>query len=336
MSTAVTTERQDLAQSDNAMTRSTQNGTRDRDGLTQALGWFSIGLGLAQVVAPGGVARMIGAQPDDKTTRLMRAFGLREISSGVGILSGKKTEQWVRARVAGDALDLAMLGKTLMSNDGERGKTIAATVAVLGVTALDLLATEKLRATQSDGSARRQTLTAGGDTQTQGVQVRRTVTIRRPRAEVYAFWRNFENLPQFMNHLESVRVIDDRRSHWVATAPAGKKVEWDAEITTDQPNELIAWRSLANADVANDGVVRFVDAPGRRGTEVHVDFAYDPPGGRISAAIAKLFGEEPSQQTRDDLFALKQVLETGEVVLSDASAHKGPHPAQPDPRAAAR
>ena len=321
MATAVSTEQQEFSQSDG---RKSEGG----DSLANALGWFSIGLGLAQVVAPDGVARMIGAQPTDGTARLMRAFGLREISSGIGILSGKRTDQWVRARVAGDALDLAMLGKTLMAGNSDRGKTVAATVAVLGVTALDLLASEKLRSSQLDGQ-RKRGLTTGRQAGSNSVHVRRTITIRKPREEVYAFWRNFENLPRFMNHLQSVQVLDDRRSHWVANAPAGTTVEWDAEITVDRPNELIAWRSLSGADVANDGIVRFVTAPGDRGTEVHVDFAYDPPGGRISAMLAKLTGEEPSQQTRDDLFALKNVLEVGEVVLSDASLHKGMHPAQP-------
>src|SRR5581483_11243269 len=133
----------------------TTDGRGSAETLATALGWFSVGLGLAQIVAPGGVARLIGAEPDEGTTRLMRAFGLRELSSGIGILSNRKTETWVRARVAGDAMDLAMLGKTLLSNDSDRGKTVAATVAVLGVTALDLLAAEKLRNTERDGGSRR-------------------------------------------------------------------------------------------------------------------------------------------------------------------------------------
>lgn len=312
----------------------TTDGRGSAETLADALGWFSIGLGLAQVVAPDGVARMIGAKPDEGTTRLMRAFGLRELSAGIGILSHRKTDTWVRARVAGDAMDLAMLGRTLMSNDTDRAKTVAATVAVLGVTALDLLAAEKLRSTQHDGDMRhgadglaRRRMEGGASDNRE--HVCRTVTIRRPRADVYSFWRNFENLPRFMRHLEAVHVIDDRRSHWVASGPAGRDIEWNAEITVDRPNELIAWRSLSGADVANDGVVRFVDAPGDRGTEVHVDFAYSPPGGHISAMVAKLFGEEPGIQTRDDLFVFKQVMETGVVVESDASRFKGMHAAQP-------
>jgi uncharacterized membrane protein len=123
--------------------------------------------------------------------------------------------------------------------------------------------------------------------------------------------------------------LGNGRSHWKAKAPAGAAVEWDAEITGDQPNELIAWRSLGNPDVNNAGVVRFTDAPGARGTEVHVDLRYDPPGGTLGALFAKIFGEEPSIQIADDLRRFKQVLEIGEPILSDATVTDGPHPAQP-------
>jgi uncharacterized membrane protein len=142
-------------------------------------------------------------------------------------------------------------------------------------------------------------------------------------------WHNFENFPRFMAHLESVRMIDERRSHWKATAPGGSTIEWDAETIEDRPNELIAWRSLPDSEVPNSGQVRFRDAPGNRGTEVIVDLKYQPPGGKIGALIAKLFGEEPSQQVKSDLRRLKQFLEIGEIVHSDASIHEGPYPAQP-------
>jgi uncharacterized membrane protein len=154
--------------------------------------------------------------------------------------------------------------------------------------------------------------------------------VGRPVEEVYAYWRDFENLPRFMRHLEVVRVIDDRRSHWVARAPAGKTVEWDAEITEDRPNELIAWHSLEGADVHNGGSVRFLRAPGGRGTEVRVEIEYVPPLGKLGSKIAMLWREEPGQQVQDDLRHFKQVMETGEIVVSDATKQRGPHPAQPD------
>jgi uncharacterized membrane protein len=144
-----------------------------------------------------------------------------------------------------------------------------------------------------------------------GIKIEKSVTIDKSPEELYRFWRNFENLPRFMNHLESVRVTGGNRSHWVAKAPAGRSVEWDAEIYNEKENELIAWRSLEGSDVDSAGSVHFEDAPGGGGTVVKVVLKYDPPGGIIGATIAKLFGEEPSQQIEEDLRRFKQVMETG-------------------------
>ncbi|MFI5844101.1 SRPBCC family protein [Catenuloplanes sp. NPDC051500] len=146
-----------------------------------------------------------------------------------------------------------------------------------------------------------------------------TTTIRKPRSEVYAFWRDLENLPTFMTHLERVSTTGARTSHWSAAAPFGKDVEWDAEITEETPGEKIAWRSTGNADVPNTGTVSFVPAPDEVSTEVHVTLVYDIPGGSVGKAVAKYFGEEPHRQLDDDLRRLKQVLETGEVVRSDGA-----------------
>jgi uncharacterized membrane protein len=172
-------------------------------------------------------------------------------------------------------------------------------------------------------------MTKAADSKQQGTPVHKSITVNRPAEEVYGFWRQFENLPRFMMHLESVQVTGGRRSHWKAKAPAGKTVEWDAEMTEDRPNELIAWRSVEGADVSNAGVVRFVPAPGGRGTEIHVEMSYDPPAGKLGVLAAKLFGEEPSQQVEGDLRRFKQVMEIGEVVYSDASIAGGLRPAHP-------
>jgi uncharacterized membrane protein len=131
-----------------------------------------------------------------------------------------------------------------------------------------------------------------------------------------------------MQHLESVEV-DGVRSVWRAKAPAGFSVEWRAEKILDKPNEIIAWRTLPESEVPNEGAVRFRAAPGERGTEVHVELRYDPPAGKAGAFVAKLFGEEPSQQVSSDLRRFKQMMEIGEVVRSDASIHRGMHPARP-------
>ena len=141
----------------------------------------------------------------------------------------------------------------------------------------------------------------------------------KPRAEVYQFWRQLERLPSFMIHLVSVTTTGDRRSHWVASAPGGTQVEWDAEIVAERENELLSWHSLDGSEIENEGSVSFKDAPADRGTEVRVELSYDAPGGQAGAALAKWFGEEPTQQLADDLRRFKQVMETGEVVLSEGS-----------------
>ncbi|MGK4008112.1 SRPBCC family protein [Sorangium sp. So ce1036] len=144
-------------------------------------------------------------------------------------------------------------------------------------------------------------------------RVSRGVTIARPADELYRFFRDFENLPRFMEHLTRVEVIDDRRSRWTARAPGGGSVSWRAEILEDRENELIAWRSREPADIENAGAVRFTPAPGGRGTEVHVTLDYGAPAGALGRVVAKVFGEEPDQQLGDDLRRFKQLMEAGEI-----------------------
>jgi uncharacterized membrane protein len=151
----------------------------------------------------------------------------------------------------------------------------------------------------------------------QSLKVEKTVTIRKSAEELYNYWHNFENLPTFMKHVKSVTVVDGTRSHWIANAPLGQSVEWDADLIKDEPNHLIAWASAENAEVSNSGFVRFSPAPGDRGTEVKVVLEYDIPGGRVSAAIAKLFGEEPEQQIGDELRRFKQLMEAGEIATTE-------------------
>ena len=168
------------------------------------------------------------------------------------------------------------------------------------------------------------------------LHVQKSVTVMRPRAEVFQFWRRLENLPTFMYHLKSVEV-NGARSHWVARAPGGGDVEWDAEIIADREGEFLSWRSLEGSEIRNEGSVRFKDAPADRGTELRVELSYDAPAGKVGALVAKLLGEEPSQQITDDLRRFKQVMETGEVVLSDGSPEgagegaSNEQPAQPQP-----
>ncbi|MBG1264916.1 SRPBCC family protein [Nostoc commune] len=151
----------------------------------------------------------------------------------------------------------------------------------------------------------------------QPIKVEKTVTINKSAEELYRFWHNFENLPTFMKHLKSVKVHNEKRSHWIANAPLGNSVEWDADILEDRENEFISWASVEGADIDNSGFVRFKKAPGDRGTEVKVVLEYNPPGGALAATVAKLFGEEPEQQIGDELRRFKMLMEAGEIATTE-------------------
>lgn len=282
-----------------------QWNTIDEAHLARGLGWFSIGLGLAELTAPRAIEKLVGVSADHR--RLIRVLGLREIASGIGILMQAKPVESVWSRVGGDAIDLTFLSAAFTSPHARRGRVAIATAAVVGVTVLDVVCAQQL---SRNWKNRRGV-----------IHHKKSVTVNRSAEDLYRFWRDFENFPHFMDHLQSVQVTGEGRSHWVANAPAGGTVEWAAEITDDRPNERIAWRSLEGADVNHEGSVRFERAPGGRGTIVKVDMQYSPPGGALGATIAKFFGEEPGQQVYDDLRRFKQVMETGEVVLSEGSLH---------------
>jgi uncharacterized membrane protein len=160
----------------------------------------------------------------------------------------------------------------------------------------------------------------GSDTRQQlggarGVHVEESVTINKPIGEVFRFWRNFENLPTFMEHLDSVAMRDEGISHWVAKGPAGVNVEWDARIINEVENKIIGWQSLEGSSISTAGSVNFDET--EHGTRVRVHLQYNPPAGRLGAAVARLFGEEPNQTVREDLRRFKQLMETGEIPTTD-------------------
>ena len=267
--------------------------------LGQILGWFSIGLGLAGMLAPRAVGRTIGVGDHPG---LLRALGAREIASGLGLLSERMPGAWAWSRVAGDAMDLALLGAAARLPDADPRRLAVTTAGVLAVTALDVYAGRRLQASQSADAPQ--------------IAVTESVTIDASPGELYQFWKNLENLPLFMDHLESVSRANDRTSHWVARAPAGASVEWDAEIVDDRPDRRIGWRTLPGSQVTHEGMVSFEPAPGGRGTVVRIEMLYCPPAGKVGMQIARLFGEEPGLQINDDLRHLKQLLETGEVATT--------------------
>ncbi len=154
-----------------------------------------------------------------------------------------------------------------------------------------------------------------------GIHVTHSFSIDRSPEDLYAYWRQLENLPSILSYLESVTVIDDRKSHWVAKGPMGMSWEWDAEIINDERPRVIAWRSLGNADVDNAGSVQFTDAPQGRGTEVKVTIDYIPTGGRFGQIIAKVLGRDPSAEVREGLRDFKRFMETGEKPTTEGQPH---------------
>lgn len=266
------------------------------------MGVFSLGLGTAQVVDPDGLSRLVGLRSGPVVQQVQRLVGIRELVQGSGILASSQPRGWVWSRVVGDALDVGLFVAAARATGHDRTRVAATLAALTGVGAADLVAALQL--------------SRGGDT---ALSATASITVNKAPDEVYRLWRDLEHLPDFMAHLRSVEARSDTRSHWVAEGPAGTTVQWDAEIVVDRPAEQLSWRSVERADVDNDGSVQFRAAPGGRGTEIHVDLRYRPPGGRAGRAVAKLLGEEPNQQLRDDLRRAKQILEVGEIVRSEGS-----------------
>jgi uncharacterized membrane protein len=178
------------------------------------------------------------------------------------------------------------------------------------------------------------TIQSAADSIAREVHLETSVAINKSPEELYAFWRDFKNLPLFMKNLESVAVLDKLKSHWVAKGIGAAKVEWDAEIYNETENELIAWRSLENADVVNAGSVRFQKAPRGHGTYVRVTVNYNPPAGKLGATLAQLLGGEPKQLIKEDLRRLKQLMEAGEISTIDGQTSGRAQIDETEPKAA--
>jgi uncharacterized membrane protein len=284
---------------------------RDGTALATGLGWFSIGLGAAELLAPGMLAKLIGTSDSSRARKTLRIFGAREILAGAMILAGPRRSLPLWMRVAGDGIDLAALLFAMRSQDANRTRLLASAASVAGVTALDVV-TGVLNA-RKQSSAREAVI--------------ETITVYRPPADVYAAWRDFEQFPRFMNWLESVRDLGNGLTEWTAKLPVGGTTTWTAVTTEDRPGQRISWRTIENAKVPSHGTVLFKPTLDGMATEIEVEMQYDVPGSRaLGALFAKLATRE---QVNGDLKRFKQVLETGEVVQSDSSIHVGPHPARP-------
>jgi uncharacterized membrane protein len=300
----------------------------EKDPVTNFLGWFSIALGLAEVFAPRQVARLIGV-PEDEHTGLLRFYGVRELAAGVGILTRPKPTYWMWNRVIGDTVDLISLGRAMQSDDNDRSRLGLATLAVLGVTALDIASSVRLTSESNPAAGHDEGSFRLPEAQEGRQQVQAVVTVNKPIADVYAFWKDPGNFARFMDQIDSVQVTSGGRSRWKAKAPAGLSVEWDAEVVTDRPNELLSWQSVDGSVVRNIGTVKFRKASGGRGTEVELEMDFQPAGGAVGAKVGKMLEAIPKTQLKNDLRRFKQLMEIGEIVVSDATAVKGMQPAQP-------
>jgi len=216
-----------------------------------------------------------------------------------------QVERWISVIGGGG---LTFYGLSHRSRSGVALALLGAGLIARGVTAHDPMYAVLGVDTAGASAGRRAT--------PKGKTVEKTITINRPPGEIYRFWRNFENLPHVMRHLESVKDLGNGRSHWVARAPLGGSVEWDAEIINDLEDKLIAWRSLGETSVPNAGYVRFEPALGAQGTRLHVTLEYNPPAGGAGAAVAKILREEPDVQVADDLQRFKTMIEAGDFPLA--------------------
>lgn len=275
----------------------------DEQRTAQALGWLSVGLGLAGLLAPRTVGDLTGL---GSRTGLLRAIGLRELAAGAGLLSARDATPWLWSRVLGDTMDLAVLGAaaakpTVSTNT----RSLVSLGVVAGITAADVAASIRQTRQRSRG------LRVGAAED----YLERGVIISKSPQECYAYWRSLTNAPHFMRMIESVSELDDRRSHWVAKI-GGKTVEWNSRISEDKPGERISWHSDADSPLTHAGIVSFERAPGDRGTLVRLVVHYQPPAGRAGLRAAQLLGKAPAMEIKEDLRRFKQILETGEIATT--------------------
>ena len=300
----------------------------------QGLGAMSLGLGAVSVLAPDAVCRAIGIAPTADRTTMARVVGVRELGHAALLLGNRNPAPGAWSRVGGDLLDIGLLVVALGSPRVRRDRLTTVLLGLMAITAVDVAAsvvTSRASANGNGNGASDGTGRIPDQAHPTGRPVRQSITVDRSPAEAYAYWRKLEQLPTFMEHLESVEMRPDGTSHWKARAPLGTSVTWDAEIVEDQPGRRIAWRSIEGSGITNGGSVDFRPAPKDEGTEVIVEMSYEPPAGQLGAVVAKLLGEEPDIQVSDDLRRFKQLLEVGEVVRSDATiaGRRGQRPAQP-------
>jgi uncharacterized membrane protein len=277
----------------------------DSRALAEGLGWFSVALGAAAIIAPGAMSAVSGVG----RRSVARSVGVRELATGIGILTQRNPAPWLWSRVVGDLIDLTVLATNLGSANPRRGRATVSFATVAGILAVDALAASHL--TRHAGHP----LVSGVAAPTDLYFETSIATAKSPE-ECYRFWRDIENLPRFMDGLQSVQALDERRFHWVAKGQATATLEWDCEITEDRPGQALAWRTLNGAQVPNAGSVIFEPAAQGRGTIVRLSIHYSPLGGRLTEGLKKLLRQDPQTRVQEDLRRFKQLLETGEIATT--------------------
>lgn len=267
--------------------------------LGKALGWFSIALGLAQLLAPRSVARASGL--NNVSPLLIRAIGVRELASGIGLLRQETPPAWRWSRVAGDVIDLSLLGVAMASPRHERTRLATTAALVAGVAAIDYIASKQL------APRKLSELPTAGES---GLALQKSVIVNRSAEDCYQAWRTLENLPRFMPGLQSVQVLDARRSRWHSAEGV-----WTGELTHEEPGKRLDWRAEENHD--ETGALEFSPAPGGRGTVVTLHLHMRPPAGKVGAAVGQLFSEGPAYKLEMTLRRFKQWMETGEVATTE-------------------
>ncbi|MEA2356862.1 MAG: hypothetical protein QOI62_122 [Solirubrobacteraceae bacterium] len=260
---------------------------RDHSGdaatLATELGWFSLGLGTAQLLAPGRVNRAIGVRDDPRSRFWQRVVGVQELTAAAGILGRRRPVEWLWARTAGDVVHLAMLARALRGGRGEQPARVEAAMAsVVGCFAADAYASTRMT---SDPQATREG---------HPMKAKASITVGKPRDEAQRRWREFEQQPGDASRLGPIEVLEETPGR-------------------------VRWRTIGDAEAKASGVAVFTDAPGDRGTEIHLELEYEVPGGAVGAALKKVTGDDPLQLAKDDLRRFKQLVETGEIARSDGA-----------------
>jgi len=270
-------------------------------GAARNLGILSLVLGTGALFMPALLSRLSGLE---QRRRLLPLVGLRELTSGIGLLSTNSPGPWLWSRVIGDGMDLAVLASSLLSPRNPRKLNAAVTTAVVAaITAIDVR--ESLRSSSRAPSAAPDAL------------VTASVIVGKSARECYDFWRDPTNMTRISPIVESVTVVDNRTSRWCIRSPLGTRIEWDSKVTGDTPGERISWRSVDGGGLYHAGVIRFEQAVGGRGTLVTTSMHYRVPGGSAGVALAKLMGADPRKEVREDLRRFKQLLEAGEIPTTE-------------------